>query len=165
MDETEKDSASKKRKRSTIKRDELEAAAKDPDLLQTLSDLNVSDDEFGIPVHKIQNVMQQRLAKDAPPPRSSVYKGLRRLKSANLVREKVKRIPPEEVSQHRGWRVKRNKATKKPEIGENGKVEVQYGFELTQRGETVAKFLEEHLEPFEAKEEQGKEPEDESGDK
>ena len=165
MDETEKDSKSKKRKRDTIKHIELEAAAKDPDLLQTLDHLNVSDDEFGIPVHKIQNVMQRRLAKDDPPPRSSVYKGLRRLKSAKLVREKVKRIPPEEVSQHRGWRVKRNKDTKKPEIGENGKVEVQYGFELTPRGETVAKFLEEHLEPSESKKERDKGPEDESGDK
>ncbi len=147
MRETENGSILKKKKRDKINPTEFKAAAKDLDLLKTLGQLNVSDDEFGIPIHKIQYSMQQESKKKDPPPRSSVYKGLRRLKSANLVREKVKHIFPEELPQYRGWRVKRNEETKKPKKGENGKIKVQYGFELTPRGEDVVAFIEGHLEP------------------
>jgi len=112
-------------------------------------------------MHKIQYNLKQELEKEKLPPRSSVYKRLRRLKSANLVREKVKRIPPDELPKYRGWRVKRNKETKQPEIGENGNIEIQYGFELTKRGEAVTKFLDEHLEPSKPKEKS----DEETGDK
>ena len=61
MNETDKDSKPKKRKRKTLDRDELEAAAKDPDLLQTLSQLNISNDDFGIPMHRIQYNLQQEM--------------------------------------------------------------------------------------------------------
>lgn len=158
MKEDEIDSTSKKRKQESITRTELEAAAKDLDLLQTLGRLNISDDQLGTGLREIRSSMQQELGK--PKPRSSVYKGIQRLKSANLVRKKKRRIPETELHRYPGWRVKRKNDTKEIEVAENGKIEVQHGFELTPRGEDVAAFIEGHLVQNNLK----KEPKDKSGD-
>ena len=86
------------------------------------------------------------------------------MKSANLVRNKKRRIPPAELSRYRGWRVKHQEETNAPDVAENGKIEVQYGFELTSRGEEVAEFIEDHLALDQSDKESEDEPDDESED-
>ncbi len=164
-DETDPESSTKKKKKSsTLTRNEFNIVAKDLDLIKTISNLKTSEDELGIGLREIQYKAQQESKSKTPPPRSSVHKGIQRLKSANLVRNKKRRIPPTELSRYRGWRVKRQEATKEHVVAENGKIEVQYGFELTSRGEEVVEFIEDHLELDQSDKEAEDDPDDESGD-
>lgn len=164
-DETDPETSTKKKKKSTIlTRNELNIVAKDLDLIKTISNLKTSEDELGIGLREIQYKAQQETKSEKLPPRSSVHKGIQRLKSANLVRNKKRRIPPAELSRYRGWRVKRQEETNAPDVAENGKIEVQYGFELTSRGEEVVEFIEDHLELDQSDKESEGEPDDESGD-
>ena len=60
--------------------------------------------------------------------------------------------------------MKRQKESNEPDVTDNGKIEVQYGFELTSRGEEVVEFIEDHLELDQSDKESEDEPDDESGD-
>ncbi|MFQ6123813.1 MAG: hypothetical protein ACE5R6_04290 [Candidatus Heimdallarchaeota archaeon] len=145
MKHTGSDSNSKKIGQKSIDQAELKAAAKDFDLLTTLRQLSDFEDDLGVPVHEIQYAMRQEFELEKLPPRTSVYTKIQRLKSANLVREKIRRIPQKELSRYRGWRVKHDKNTKEIKVANNGTIEVKYGYELTPRGEDVVSILEKHL--------------------